>query len=135
MKESQNESLGFPANAGQKKQSQNQHNEAGSHSRNVHALLPSSGGGEMRNPKAEKLVNRVNVQIRKARELNNTVLGSVPARELYNMLILWIASANRLLADGQTVDDIELEVMVSVLKRKRDSIQNRKTAIHKHILS
>ena len=89
----------------------------------------------MRNPKAEKLVNRVNVQIRKARELDNTVLGSVPARELYNMLGHWIARANRLLADVQTVDDIELQVMVSVLKRKRDSIQNRKTAIHKHILS
>ncbi len=89
----------------------------------------------MRNPKAENLVNRVTVQIKKANDLNNAVLGSVPARELYNMLGHWIARANRLLADGAAIDDVELEYMVSKLKRKRDRIQIRKTAIHRDILS
>jgi hypothetical protein len=89
----------------------------------------------MRNPKAEKLVNRVTVQIQKGEQLSNFLIGIANCQDLYNMMETWIAKANRLLADGESVDDAELEYMISKLKRKRDKVQNRKTAIHKYYIS
>ena len=88
----------------------------------------------MRDPRAEKLVNIITKQLAKANQLLETVLGTVPPRDFYHMHGHWISRANRSLADGSVIDDVELDHMLSILKRKRDSIQNRATAIHKHIL-